>query len=248
MTIRSYYGSNRVTVGDRDAFFASPDTVGQPGVIWCHAYTHTTETLLNPRGRPYSWRAIQQIAREYPLVISDQAEDNWGNVAGAMTVADGIFALQSAALPTKAAQGPVTLVGTSMGFTTACVYARTQPSAIKGIVGVLPLVDMNDIYNRNWNGSVAAIDLAYGGDYDPAVHSNAHNPLSFAAALTFPIHLFVGATDPGATLAKAQEFAAAAPNVTITVLANVAHDTEDAFAAALAGDQFMQALREMAEA
>jgi pimeloyl-ACP methyl ester carboxylesterase len=234
--MRTSWGSGRARVGDNDLVLGP---VGAPqsttGVVFCHAQSHTTATMIAPNGgRPNAWALMQAIAAQFPTIVSDQAGDNVANDTGITAVGGCVTFLQGAASPSRAKGGKVLLVGVSMGFALACAWARQNLSAVAGIVGVLPLVDVGDVYTRNWNGLASVVDAAYGGAWAQATHGPAHDPMVFAAELDVPIRLFAASDDPGATLAAANTFAEVAPQGTVTNLGAIGgHDTEAAYPPAL---------------
>lgn len=231
--MRLSYGSGRTRSGDTDLFAYEPQVLGRTGVVVCHAYSHTTATHVSPRGgRPNLWSLMRTLAANYPVVVGNQGGDNWNNDDGRTGVGGCATAIRAASSPARASSGPVVLVGTSMGFTVAAGWAKSNLSDVAAIVGILPLVDLDDLWNRDWNSSRAAINTAYGGLYVPATMGAERNPMLSAGTLNVPIRLYYAADDPGVLPATIAAFDAAAPNVTTVNLGSIGgHDTEAAYGA-----------------
>lgn len=78
----------------------------------------------------------------------------------------------------------VILVGFSMGGSLAWRYAGLNPSEVAAIAGIMPLCDMDEIYQGNLGGLRAAIGTAWGVTYPTALPADAHPLTQYAAAIT----------------------------------------------------------------
>lgn len=234
--MRTSYGTGRARAGDKDLLLGPVSYSGDlTGVVFCHAQSHTADTMISPNnGRPQAWKLIRAISAVLPVIVSDQGLDNFANDTGLAAVSGCVTYMQSAASPVRAKSGKVLLVGVSMGFQLAAAWARANPTLVAGIAGILPAVDINDIYTRNWNNAVAIINAAYGGSYVQGTHGPTRDPLVFASQLNVPIKLWNADDDPGVTPARVAAFVAAAPQATSQSLGNIGgHDTEASYTPAL---------------
>jgi pimeloyl-ACP methyl ester carboxylesterase len=68
----------------------------------------------------------------------------------------------------------ILLVGASMGAALALRYAGENPAQVAGVVGIIPLVNIDAIYQANTLGLRAAIGTAWGVVYPAALPANAN--------------------------------------------------------------------------
>lgn len=218
--LRSSTGIGRYAASEFDVLVNTPRrAAGVRGVIYCHGangwatscrdYTNVGELNL-----------VNAIAEHFPVLSIDAGGTQaWGNttaiarVGDAVTYAHGTLGWKS---------GTVLLVGGSMGALTALNYARANPSKVGAIVGLIPVIDLNDMVTNNRGGLAANIHAAYGG-YVEATHGASHNPATYAASFTTPTRLFYASDDtvtvPGATTA----FDAACAAATATSVGALGH-------------------------
>jgi pimeloyl-ACP methyl ester carboxylesterase len=188
---------------------------------------------MSNSSRPEAWSLYRQLAEKFPIIVADQAGDTWANDTGIAAIAGCRTAIQAASSPVQAASGKVFLIGVSMGFTVACAWARANIGQVAGIAGILPLVNMTNIYDRDYEGAKAVIDAAYGGTYSSTTDGPTHDPIQFAQELNVPIKLWYASNDPGVLPATVTSFVAAAPNCTKVSLGAIGHDTEASYPIAL---------------
>lgn len=168
------------------------------GVVFCHGNTaDATQTIgqTPAPSQPGTARLLKAIADAgFPVIGCDFGGNNWGNQASVALVAAAVTYLQGPDVNAKA--GTVLLVGQSMGNATAMVYALNYPSKVAGILGAIPVSDINDIEVNNRGGNASYINAAYGGAWSQATYGAAHNPTTFAGSLTgIPIKLWYANDD-----------------------------------------------------
>lgn len=125
-----------------------------------------------------------------------------GNAAGGTGAQGRIAQLQTFMLGSDApltATGPMRMVAGSGGVAAMLNYARANPSNVAAMVGIGPLVDLEDLYENRTDGSVtqAEIDTAYGGDVTTSYAT--HNPSApgnQAALADIPLKLYYSTDDP----------------------------------------------------
>jgi predicted alpha/beta hydrolase family esterase len=97
--------------------------------------------------------------------------------------ADSYASWQSMVSDEGAASDKVVIVATSMGFCTAYQVARAYPGKVAAIAGIVPAVNLTDIYRNNRAGVGRSIRDAWGvsvGKPLPTVADPSLNPLVFA--------------------------------------------------------------------
>lgn len=228
MGLRSSMGSGRYAVGEKDVYVADPQLAGVRGVIWCHGATTDATSC-----RDYSYigrlHLTNALAERFPLLSIDAGGPQaWGNPTAVARVDDAVTYLQG----TKGAKsGTVLLVGVSMGALTALNYAKANPSKVAAIVGIIPVIDLNDmVTNDRGPGSAALINTAY-GTYSEATHGPAYNPATYAASFTTPTRLFYASDDMTCIPAAVTAFDTACAAAAATSLGALGH-TEAAIDAA----------------
>jgi alpha-beta hydrolase superfamily lysophospholipase len=123
---------------------------------------------------------MREVASIYPtLSCTFAGQQSWGNDTSIATVTDAVNYLQSTF---GAASGKVLLVGQSMGHAVLANWARANRALVGGLVGIVPVSDLNDMVTNNRGGTAANINAAYGGTYSDTTHGPTHNPTKYAAA------------------------------------------------------------------
>lgn len=131
------------------------------GVIYCHG---AGELAASPLGSVNSKIAeaqlLSQIAAQYPMAMADLGtweqggtsdSNSWGNTNAQTRVGQLKTWLQSAS-GGGAKSGKVALIGISMGATTALNYARNNPTQVVGVIGIIPVIDLDDIRTNDLGG------------------------------------------------------------------------------------------------
>lgn len=121
----------------------------------------------------------------------------WGNDTGQSRISSAYSYSQNLA---GIEQGPAILFAQSMGGLGAFIWTKNNPSLVKGIVALIPVINLADLQTSNYQ---AAINAAYDGTYDDATMGTQRNPRRFPQQLAgTPIQLWYGTTD---TLCKPED-------------------------------------------
>ncbi len=110
----------------------------------------------------------------------------------------------------------IILIGVSKGATASLNYARNNPTKVAAIIGVVPAVNVSDIYDNNRSGLAAEIDNAYGGNWsgNKATHDPALNTATHASQ-AIPTRFYYGTNDTTVIPSVVTAFAAAVPSVSL---------------------------------
>lgn len=169
----------------------------------------------------YRWPIVRNMVDRcglYSISADLGGSATWGN-STLLARLDEAFAYTQTFPQVK--KGKVLLVGQSMGGLAMLNWAKANPSKVAGMVGVIPVTNMNSAIADAFRSQINA---AYGGSYSDAAHGANHNPQIFASALAgIPGQLWVGRTDVIARLDDANVVASGAPSIHVMEL-NGAHD------------------------
>jgi S-formylglutathione hydrolase FrmB len=196
--MRSSQGINRTASGEND-IYAAPIAAwagGVRGVIYCHGAGTLASNIpdYNSLGEMHVYN---DLAERYPtLVVDAGGANNWGNATSVARIGDAVTHLQGASPGRNAKSGTVLMIGASMGFLTAMNYAKANPTKVGCIVGLLPVLDLNDFVTNNRGGFASAINTAYGGAYIEATHGPTSNPYNYRASITTPMQIYTASDDP----------------------------------------------------
>ena len=201
--MRSYQGSGRYAASEGDVFIArgAMTAGGVRGVIYCHG-AGGDATSCRDYARIGELDVINAVAERFPVLSIDAGgAQAWGNSTAVARVGDAVTYLQGTL---GAKSGTVLLIGASMGAVTALNYARANPTKVGCVVGIIPVIDLNDMVTNNRGSLAANINTAY-GTYSEATHGPTYNPANYAASLTTPTRLYYASDDataiPGAVTA-----------------------------------------------
>lgn len=226
--MRTTYGNGRYVASEDDIVFGTAASWAgeQPaGVIFCHGANESALISYADDAQ----NAIQRGIAEYATVhLGDLGGTNtWGNSTAVARVASAVAYLRS----TWDQDGPVVLVGISMGTLSAMAYTLANPTEVAAVAAVIPALDLNDLkVNR---GLAGAIDPAYGGTYNNATDGPTHNPVLFAASLpAIPIQLWTASDDAVCVDSTADAFVTARPQTTRVDLGALGHSDAAVAAAA----------------
>lgn len=185
------------------------------GVLWFHGSGETGRTQ-------YSEDPIKAILDELSessvVIVADFGLQTWANNT---VVARAVEAMNYGEA-NLGVTGKWTLVGASMGNSSSFATAKANPTRVKGITGVIPLMDIVDIMAK---GAVAEVNAAYGGTYSDTTDGPNHNPIKMATTIdpTLPIHLWAAPDDGSAPYSIAQNFVSLRPQTGFTTLPNGGH-------------------------
>lgn len=200
----------------------------KPRLVYCHGATSTALEVLT---HPEQVALIQALAQDYLVTVADLGYDPYGSDLGVTRIGQ-VLDWQASAF---GATGPAVLVGASGGVLNAMNYAKRFPEDLSAVVGIIPALDILDIYTQN-PSLQAGIDSAYGGTYIDATHGPDHSPVQFADELDpdLPIALFYASNDTMARPVQVFDFADARPRTSVTSVGALGH-TNAAIAAAQSG-------------
>lgn len=134
------------------------------------------------------------IAKEgIPCIAAEMSGQAFGNAA-AMTDITNAITYMGAQLGTPTTKAH--LIGISMGAYTGLRYAITNPTKVASFTGIIPLCDLDYIYQNNVAGLRAQIGTAWGVTYPAALPAGAIIS-STAAALAgnIPSRLYYSTVD-----------------------------------------------------
>jgi pimeloyl-ACP methyl ester carboxylesterase len=178
------------------------------GVIFAHGHGGDALQARDGANAPGLNAIIEAIGENgNPVLSCDFAGNSWGNATASARMNDA-YALLQGSMGAKA--GKVIVIGYSMGHVVVANWAAANPTKVAGIVGLLPVCDMADIYAQS--NYVGSINTAYGGSYNNATLGGTNNPLVMANAgkfATIPWKGYSIADDTIATYSKVQAMATA---------------------------------------
>lgn len=199
------------------------------GIVFCHGVA----------GDWSSWAQAAVVgkvralaAAGYPVICCDLSAasysgSNWGNtdhisaIAAAWTYAKSTFGFKT---------DKVGLLATSMGVAGALAWARANLSECFAVAGMVPVLDVNDVYQGDNGGHRASIGTAYGVTYPTSLGDlSTHSPVAFSAAAlaSLPVRLWAATDDAIASTALDcagwGALGAAGASLTITSLGAVGH-------------------------
>ena len=181
-----------------------------------------------------AWSPQQYTDRGYPLFA--------GDLGASLTSAgndDSITATGAAWTYMKTTAGggvktdKVLLLAASSGCLNVLNWAIQNPTLVQAIALVIPVLDLDDIYQNNKGGFRAGIGTAYGVTYPTAIPNLAtHSPVAYSnankALLAMPIKIWASDDDPIASATTASQTWATSVNgqggnVTVTSMGAIGH-------------------------
>lgn len=172
-------GVGRVALGERDVIiYPTNHKQSMPGVV----YVHGAEGDM---GGGLTWMKIHE---RLPLLraLSDAGHviisadlggvATWGNdtALSRITAATSVLRAQN-----NVDDGPVVLVGQSMGGLNSILWAKSNTDDVLCIVLVIPVINLTDIHDNR--GLDTVIDAAYLGGYSEDTYGSSKNPATLAA-------------------------------------------------------------------
>lgn len=226
--MRSSFGTGRYAASENDVFLAEPAgwAGGVRGALYFHVAGATASTFMDST-LTGELHLIAAIAKQYPVLSIDAGGQSWGNATALARAADGQTRLQGTPItpngPYGAKAGKIILIGSSMGAQLALNYAKANPTLVACVVGIIPVVDVQDIVTNNRAGLAASVNAAYGGAYSNATYGATYNPAVYAASYNIPTQLWYASDDTTTIASAVTAFAAAAQNVTATSVGALGH-------------------------
>lgn len=147
----------------------------------------------------------------YPIISAAFGGPSlWGNSTTATRIGQAWTQVKS---QLSTATDKMLLIGVSQGATAALNYAKSNPSNVAAIVGIVPAVDIQDIDTNNRGGASTAIQTAHGGAPSDAL-TPAKNASSFTA---IPQKLYYASDDTTVIPSTVTTFAATSGASTVNL-------------------------------
>lgn len=196
--------------------FPPPSPV--PGALWVHGASGTALFAIDPLGRQ-SLLSDKLISGSRCTGLSHNlgGPTTWGNATAITRMTQAYNRLQ---LLTNVKPGPVWLISSSMGAQTSLNWAAQNPTKVKGVISIIPVINPTDIVTNNRMGYAASVNSAYAGGWSEATYGAVYNPQTLATAGKFagiPMLLWYGTTDALCTPAQMTAFAAK-PGMDVTLI------------------------------
>lgn len=180
---------------------------GRRALIYCQgSHTLAAGAWITAQSDDRQRDAI--LAEFFPLLCGDLSQTTTQGTFGNTTVQTRVGQLktyaQGASFPVPVASGKVHLIAGSGGFAAASLWANANPTLVSSIVGMAPLVDLEDFYTNRTDATITAVEVnkAYNAGVDDGgtayqAAKVAHNPTKNVASLTgIPIKLWYSTDDP----------------------------------------------------
>jgi pimeloyl-ACP methyl ester carboxylesterase len=202
-------------------------TDGGTPLVFCHGSGDIASTVYDD---DVQRSLVRQMGNMFVVGVGDLGYQTWGNDTAITRVEEMRTYLDT----DWNSDGPIVLVGISMGALSALAYTLANPDRVQAVAIIIPALDINDLVVNNRGGGAAEINAAYGGAYNNGTDGPDHNPVVFAADLPedLPIFLFTSSDDPLAVPATADAFMAARPQTTRLNIGALGH-SDAAVAAAI---------------
>lgn len=173
--------------------------------VFCWGHGNNATILANG----VYWNGIGRAPADIndkPVISGDFGGDHWGRDDG-ITKFDALLTYYS----TRGCDvSLIDLILISMGAPLGLNWAKANPTKVRKIVGVNPVIDIDDIHDNNRNSYAADIESAYtnlaGWNAAKATHSPAEYPASF---IGMTMDLFYSTNDAIVIASTVTDFASA---------------------------------------
>jgi hypothetical protein len=169
----------------------------------------------------------QVIAQGYNAIAGDNAgPQTWGNANSIARLDTNIGRLFAEG---NVATNKYAMIFGSMGGIVSINYAAQAAVKPSCIIGVIPVLNPQDIRDNNRSGYGPSIDAAYNGHYDEPTMGAFYNPWTMRSAAklkNIPMLIFYGATDALCLPQFATDFIAADPTYRTGVSLPYGHQEE----------------------
>lgn len=185
-------------------------SVPKRGVMFVHGAGSDSLYCISPTGKQSTVTNSIVDAGHVGVAQDVGGPATWGNstAVGAMTTVYNHLIARPGVKDDK-----VFLMFGSMGGITSLNWAAANPTKVAGIMGVIPVINPNDIKTNNrWNYG-PEINAAYGGNYVEATYGANYNPRTMANTSKYagiPMLFFYGLTDDLCLPGETEGFATAA--------------------------------------
>lgn len=158
---------------------------------------------------------LEALARAgFIVALADVSQTASQGTFGNTTVQTRIGQLRTLMLGSSSplvATGPMVMVAGSGGVAGMLNYAGANPSNVAAMVGIVPLVDLQDLYENRlpFSGvTQAEVDTAYGGDVTASYATHDPSATGNAEALSLPLKLWYSDDDPAIPASTVTDYAA----------------------------------------
>lgn len=187
------YSSGRIHAGDLD-FRIVPRRPNGRLVVYCSSHSGAAITALMPVSAPGRQRIVYAIAKAgYTVIGSDMGgAATYGNTLVQTRLAEVVAAGQAIE---GVSDDPPFALGVSMGALTALNYTRGH--TVAGVVGILPLIDPQELRVNNPGGYDyrTELDAAHGVAYPAALPAGVNPNVDRAVYEDIPIGLWYAQSD-----------------------------------------------------
>lgn len=209
----SVYALNLVAFGQSHLELTPkfPAATPRRGVMFVHGAGSTSLYCIAPTGSQSTVTNTIVDRGGHPGIAQDLGGlETWGNNT-AREHMDLTYERQQVVQDVK--DEKVFLMFGSMGGITSLNWTALDPSKVAGIIGVIPVINPNDIQLNNWWNYGPSIDAAYDGDYQESIYGSTSNPHTMSLTGIYagiPMLFFYGLTDDLCRPQFCEEFAARA--------------------------------------
>lgn len=222
MSTMSQLSASRIVSGLRDAVLEPRVSVlGVAPVVYCHGAAQNAEEACRYGARS----TLTALARAGFTTAAVTLTELWGNATARSRIANTASWLRT----NRGAAGPAVLIGSSHGAACALTYAAENPGDVLAVVGLIPVVDLDDVRDNDLAGKRDEIDAAWGVTYPAALPAGANPADRTGDFASLAIQLWVASDDTIARPTPAQTFATAT-NADLQDLGALGH-TDEAMAA-----------------
>lgn len=196
------------------------------GILFLHGHDDTNISWQNSASR---YLFLRKFADAGNVVLS--ADLGGVNTQGNDTAVARITSAYTYLLTLGVLPTTIAMIGHSMGGLNAFVWAAQNLSKVQCIIGIVPAINLNDIWTNNRGSLTADINTAYGGTYDPNTLGAVHNPYTIMqnnGYVGLKAQVYYGDTDIICLSTYATQLAVAYPNDIIATKMICGH-TDTAF-------------------
>ncbi len=179
----------RATASTPDAYFTKPGSSGKAPVVYMTGVTGPAADLADLTIRPL----LEALTDRGYTIVAPTSVITYGNATGLSRIDD---ALAWARDDLGCSDGSAVLIGASEGAADCLTYAYTYPDRVAGVIGMIPVLDLQALRVSDVLNGRALIDTAWGVTY-PAALPSAADPADHTTELSEVRHQLWVATDDG---------------------------------------------------
>jgi pimeloyl-ACP methyl ester carboxylesterase len=163
-----------------------------PPVLFVHSAAMSGIEGIGQGQLPSIEYIVDRVAREGYTVGCPTLGVEWGNATARGRIDDCLSWLRA---NTSATDDPAFLIGASMGACASLCWSTAHPTLVKGVVGIIPAIDLQAIRVANTGSLRASIDTAYGVTYPTALPSGSNPAAETATLAAVPQQLWYASND-----------------------------------------------------